>query len=229
MGKSIQRGAVAVMSLTEHEQYLDMHPDPRIARIGVSFLDGFLAATIVGPHLVAQSRWLTQIFGTKVPGGQGDRAGEFAIAAIVARHDEILDVLTHHPQDFAPIFMRTDAGEVTAADWSDGFFGAIKLNAAAWQPLVSNPTSTLLMPIFMFCRDADGDSVSAPALAAASATQQKLIGEGWRHIPEAVGAILAFWLTRPKDLPGSPLIGAASRPAICRRALAATDLAGRSI
>ena len=41
------------MSLTDLEQYLDPHPDPRIARIGVSFLDGFLAATIVGPQLVA--------------------------------------------------------------------------------------------------------------------------------------------------------------------------------
>ena len=149
------------MSLTDLEQYLDTHPDPRIARIGVSFLDGFLAATIVDPHLVAQSRWLTQIFGAKLPGGPGDRAGEAAVAAIVARHDEICDVLTRHPQDFAPIFMRADNGEVIAADWSDGFFGAIKLNAAAWQPLVSSPTSVLLMPIFVFCRDADGHSISA--------------------------------------------------------------------
>ena len=184
------------MSLTDLEQYLDTHTDPRIARIGVSFLDGFLAATIVGPHLVAQSRWLTQIFGAKLPGGQGDRA---AVAAIVARHDEILDVLTRRPQDFAPIFMRTDTGEVTAADWSDGFFGAIKLNAVAWQPLVSNPTSMLLMPIFIFCRDTDGHSVSAPFLAAASASQQRLIGEGWRHIPEAVSAIRAFGLTLQVD------------------------------
>ncbi|MFM9939741.1 MAG: UPF0149 family protein [Hyphomicrobiaceae bacterium] len=184
------------MSLTDLEQYLDTHSDPRIARIGVSFLDGFLAATIVGPHLVAQSRWLSQIFGAKLPGGQGDRAGEAAVAAIVARHDEILDVLTHHPQDFAPIFMRTDTGKVIAADWSDGFFAAIKLNVAAWQPLVSNPTSVLLMPIFVFCRDADGHSISAPVLAAAGASKQRLIGEGWQHIPEAVSAIRAFWLAR---------------------------------
>lgn len=184
------------MSLTDLEQYLDTHPDPRIARIGVSFLDGFLAATVVGPHLVAQSRWLSQIFGAKLPGGQGDRAGEAAVAAIVAHHDEILDVLTRHPQDYAPIFKRTDYGEVIAADWSDGFLGAIKLNAVAWQTLVSNPTSMLLMPIFVFCRDADGHSISAPVLAAASARKQRLIGEGWRHIPEAVIAIRAFWLAR---------------------------------
>jgi uncharacterized protein len=184
------------MSLTDLEQYLDTHADPRIARIGVSFLDGFLAAIIVGPQLVAQSRWLSQIFGAKLPGGQGDRAGEAAVAAIVARHDEILDVLTRRPQDFAPVFMRTDTGEVIAADWSDGFFGAIKLNAAAWQPLVGDPTSMLLMPIFIFCRDTEGHSISAPVLVAASARKQRLIGEGWRHIPEAVSAIRAFWLAR---------------------------------
>ena len=141
-----------------------------------------------------QSSALT--WGAKLPGGQGDRAGEAAVAAIVARHDEILDVLTRHPQDFTPIFMRTDTDEVIAADWSDGYFGAIKLNAAAWQPLVSSPTSMLLMPIFVFCRDADGHSICAPVLAAASARKQRPIGEGWRHIPEAVSAIRSFWPAR---------------------------------
>jgi uncharacterized protein len=83
-----------------------------------------------------------------------------------------------------------------AADWADGFFGAIKLNAVAWQSLVSSPSSMLLMPIYVFCRDANGTTVSAPVLAMANSGQQRLIGDGWRHIPEAVNAIRSYWIAR---------------------------------
>ncbi len=189
-----ERTAVSAMSLEDLEQYLDAYPDPRIERMGVSFIDGFLAATIVGPHLVPQSRWLSQIFGATLPGSNGDHAGAAAIAAIVARHDDVRDALCRTGQSYAPIFRRTDAGIVVAADWADGFFGAIKLNASAWQSLVSSPSSMLLMPIFVFCRDANGNTVSAPVLAMAKASQQRLIGDGWRHIPEAVTAIGSYWI-----------------------------------
>ena len=188
------RTAVSAMTLEDLEQYLDAFPDPRIERTGVSFIDGFLAATIVGPHLVPQARWLSQIFGAKLPGSQGDRAGAAAVTAIVARHDEVRDVLYRNGQSYAPIFRRTDAGLVVAAEWADGFFGAIKLNAMAWQSLVSSPSSMLLMPIFVFCRDANGNTVSAPVLAMVIASQQRLIGDGWRHIPEAVTAIRSYWI-----------------------------------
>ena len=188
------RTAVSAMSLEDLEQHLDAYPDPRIERIGVSFIDGFIAVTIVGPHLVPQAQWLSQIFGAKLPGSLGDRAGAATIAAIVARHDDVRDVLCRNGQSYAPIFRRTDAGVVVAADWADGFFGAIKLSAAAWQSLVSSPSSMLLMPIFVFCRDANGNTVSAPVLAMANAGQQSLIGEGWRNIPEAVNAIRSYWI-----------------------------------
>ena len=194
MAMRSNRSAVTAMSLEDLERYLDAHSDPRIERMGVSFIDGFLAATIVGPRLVPQAQWLSQIFGAKLPGGHGDRAGAAAVAAIIARHDEVRDVLCQHGQTYAPIFRRTGAGVVVAADWGDGFFGAIKLNAVAWQPLVSSPSSMLLMPIFVFCRDANGSTVSAPVLAMANTSQQRLIGDGWRHIPEAVNAIRSYWI-----------------------------------
>lgn len=197
MGTNRHRRAAAAMSLEDLEHYLDAYPDPRIGRIGVSFLDGFLAATIVGPHLVARTRWLNQIFGASLPNGG---PGAAAVAAVVARHDEIRDMLTRHPQNYAPIFMRTDTGEVIAGDWADGFFGAIKLSAGAWQPLVGSPASMLLMPIFVFCRNVDGQSISAPVLATASVGKQRLIADGWRHIPEAVGAIRSFWLARRRQV-----------------------------
>jgi Uncharacterised protein family (UPF0149) len=102
------RTGVSAMSLEDLEQYLDAYPDPRIERMGVSLIDGFLAATIVGPQLVPQARWLSQIFGATLPGSHGDRAGAAAIAAIVARHDEVRDVLCRNGQSYAPIF-RTPA------------------------------------------------------------------------------------------------------------------------
>ena len=188
------RTAVSAMSLEDLEQHLDAYPDPRIERMGVSFIDGFIAATIVGPHLVPQAQWLSQIFGAKLPGSLGDRAGAATIAAIVARHDDVRDVLCRNGQSYAPIFRRTGAGVVVAADWADGFFGAVKLNASAWRALASSPSSMLLMPIFVFCRDANGNTVSATDLAMANASQQRLIGDGWRHIPEAVTAIRSYWI-----------------------------------
>ena len=99
--------------------------------------------------------------------------------------------------------MRTDAGEVIAADWADGFFGAIRLNAVDWRSLVSGPDRLLLSPIFVFCRDDDGNAIVAPHLSTVGEAKKKLIGEGWRHIPETVEAIRTFWLTRAAEAAGA--------------------------
>ena len=51
MGKQNRRNHPA-MTLDGLERYLENHPDSRVSRVGVSFLDGFLAAIVVGPETV---------------------------------------------------------------------------------------------------------------------------------------------------------------------------------
>ena len=63
--------------------------------------------------------------------------------------------------------------------------------------------SLLLSPIIVFCRDDDGNSIVAPHLSTVGEAKKKLIGEGWRHIPETVEAIRTFWLTRAAEAAGA--------------------------
>jgi uncharacterized protein len=77
---------------------------------GVSMLDGYLAAIIVGPHSIPPDEWFVDLLDGKGPIATAYGKTLSAIMAIAARHNAIGDILATAPAKYAPIFQRTDDG-----------------------------------------------------------------------------------------------------------------------
>lgn len=160
---------------------------PPVHTAGVSMMDGFLAGVVIGPAFIHPETWLWHIIGDHEKRAYAGTKADAAVQAIVAHYNKISDVLANAPQTYAPIYMRTDEGEVLVEDWANGFYGAMRLNMAAWQPLFETFESAgPLMAILVNCTKPDGAPIydgMSPAIPALE------LGETWRIIPEAVSAI----------------------------------------
>jgi uncharacterized protein len=95
------------ISLEELERWIDqLDPPPLID--GVSMLDGYLTAIIVGPCSIDPHEWLHHVLGPHSGLGMEGSKQAAAIMAIVARFNAVSEGLS------APIFERTDDGTVLA-------------------------------------------------------------------------------------------------------------------
>lgn len=124
------------LSFEQLEEWLDNLDPPGP---GVSMIDGFLAALIVSPRFIHPDEWMWHIIGDQAQWALEGTIEAAAANTIVARYNEISTALSERPKAYAPIYMRTDAGEVLLEDWANGFFGAMRLAMDDWQLLVSDP------------------------------------------------------------------------------------------
>ena len=100
------------MSLEELERWIEyLNPPPLID--GVSMLDGYLTATIIGPCFIDPHEWLHHMLGPHSGLGVEGTEQAAAIMAIVTRFNAISDGLATAPERYAPIFERTDDGTDT--------------------------------------------------------------------------------------------------------------------
>src|SRR5690349_18208417 len=82
-------------------------------------------------------------------------------------------------------------GELTAADWAEGFADAVRLRPEAWRPLLEDRlANVLLTPIVVLCDEPEDGSPLDPALRPA------LRDEAADGIPACVAGIHAFWKGR---------------------------------
>lgn len=58
---------------------------------------------------------------------------------IFQRYSEIGATLSGGPKRYAPIYIRTDAGEVLLEDFANGFYLGMRLSIDDWKPHISNP------------------------------------------------------------------------------------------
>jgi uncharacterized protein len=102
---------------------------------GVSMLDGYLTAIIVGPRSISPDEWFFDLLGAR--GNIGTAQGKTlkAIMAVVERFNTISETLSNTPQKYAPIFHRTDDGTVFAGPWCMGFLAAMQLRWTDWKAL----------------------------------------------------------------------------------------------
>jgi uncharacterized protein len=157
------RRAAITMSLDELDDWIvRLNPSPLID--GVSMLDGYLAAIIVGPSSIDPHEWLRHMLGPHGRIGSDGSEQAAAIGAIVARFNAISEGLAVAPERYAPIFERTDAGTVLAGPWCMGFVAAMNLRLNAWRPLcdLGRVEHGLLLPILLHCTDDAAQSVLGP-------------------------------------------------------------------
>jgi uncharacterized protein len=157
--------------------------------MGLSDLDGFLTAIVIGPELVLPSEWLPVIWGGESPKFKNPREAQSTVDAIMERYDEIVRAFQDTPPSFDPVFWETKDGLVIAADWAEGFYDAINLRPKAWKPLLEDQTgSKLLKPILILCGKQEGTSDLSPAV------ESELMKEAADQLEASVVAIHQFWL-----------------------------------
>ena len=106
------RPADTAMNLEKLEAWLDrVDPQPRVD--GVSMLDGYLTAIVIGPCSIPPDEWFADLLGPNGHIGSANGERLAAIMAIVARFNVISEGLSTAPKHHAPIFERRDDGTVS--------------------------------------------------------------------------------------------------------------------
>jgi uncharacterized protein len=162
----------------------------------LDMLDGFLHALALGPETVMPTRWLPKVWGRRdgamlPPVADLDEANH--VLGLVMRHfNGIVSGLEQVPPEVWPLWNTTqfDAGEFEDAEmWAYGFTEAVKLSAAAWQPLFDHPDGQQwYRPIRLL--GADDVSAEEEALTRTPAQRAALA----EQIEGSLLQMHAFWL-----------------------------------
>ncbi len=196
MSRPRARPAPGAKQITMDFETLDawleqLKPAPKVD--GVSMLDGYLAAIVIGPCSIPPHEWFFDLLGEKgnIATAHGKRLD--AIMAIAARFNAVGEILSTVPSNYAPIFQRTDAGVVFARPWCMGFVAAMKLRWTAWAPLldIKNIECGLLLPILLYY--ADELAIPAGPLPKGIDTNSYL-QVAYHDIPIVVPSIRDFWM-----------------------------------
>ena len=102
-----RRSTVQAMSLEQLEYWIERLKPPPLIK-GVSMLDGYLTAIIVGPCTIDPYEWMRHMLGPHSTVGSDGSEQFAAMQAIAARFNAIGEGLATAPSQYAPIFERTD-------------------------------------------------------------------------------------------------------------------------
>jgi Uncharacterised protein family (UPF0149) len=99
----------------------------RSGAIGMSAIDGLIAALVAAPSFVQPDEWIPLIFGGRQPPLDENSPELRAVKTIFNRYNEVSETLADRPQAYRPIFMVDDQGNILARDWAVGFVIGIAL------------------------------------------------------------------------------------------------------
>lgn len=169
--------------LTRHKlaEWLDsLHPPAA----GISQIDGYLTALVVSPQFIPPEDWLKPILGERVTWADEGTTEAAVRNTLFQRYNEIGSTLSGGPKRYAPIFLRTDDGEVLIDDFADGFYFGMRLCIDDWKPFISNPEISMAMvAILGHCTTMIGEH---ERMALMNPQAEQLLAESWRIVPEVV-------------------------------------------
>ena len=181
------------MSMEALDTWLE-HLKPAAKVDGVSMLDGYLAAVVIGPRSIPPDEWFVDLLGPRGRIASAHGKGLTAIMAIADRFNAISEVLSLSPKTYASIFMRTDDGEVLAGPWCMGFLAAMRLRWTEWRPLLNleRIEHGLLLPILLHCTDElDRPLLGAPRQGPET---EAFLRNAYHDIPVIVPEIREYWM-----------------------------------
>ena len=156
--------------------------DPPAA--GISQIDGYLTALVVSPQFIPPEDWLKPILGERVTWADEGTIEADVRNTLFQRYNEIGSTLSGGPRRYAPVFMRTDDGEVLIDDYADGFYYGMRLSIDDWKPFISNPEIGMAMvAILGHCTTMIGDDERMAVMTPQAA---QVLAESWRIVPEVV-------------------------------------------
>ena len=152
--------------------------------VGMSAIDGLIAALVAAPVFVHPDEWLALIFGGRRPRMREGSAELRAVQAIFKRYNEVSTTLAERPHDYFPIFMIDD-DEIVVTPWVAGFILGIALRQEQWAAsILLTPHRSLLVPILVH-HELGGRLV--PDVLSAVPPQRR--PDAYHQIPQAVAAI----------------------------------------
>jgi hypothetical protein len=89
----------------------------RNGAIGISAIDGLIAALVAAPSFVHPDEWIPLIFGRRRPPLHENSPERRAVKTIFNRYNEVSETLADRPAAYRPIFMVDDNGSIVARDW----------------------------------------------------------------------------------------------------------------
>lgn len=125
----------AILRLDGHNDY-----------VGISAIDGLIAAVVAGPVHIEPDGWLPQIFAGSMPNTVPGTPSHRLVQTILHRHDEVADVLRQRPATYQPMFMNHE-GAVITEHWAVGFMLGVGLRPNAWAPFFLSDFRSTLAPI----------------------------------------------------------------------------------
>ena len=120
--------------------------------IGMSAIDGLIAALVAAPSFVHPDEWVPLVFGGRQPPLDEDSPELRVVKTIFNRYNEVSDILADQPQAYRPIFMVDDDGNIVVRDWAVGFALGIGLRAKEWgKHILLTEQRRALVPILVYC------------------------------------------------------------------------------
>jgi yecA family protein len=120
--------------------------------IGMSAIDGLIAALVAAPSFVHPDEWVPLVFGGQQPPLDENSPELRVVKTIFNRYNEVSDILADRPQAYRPIFMVDDDGSIVVRDWTVGFALGIGLRAKEWgKHILLTEHRQALAPILVYC------------------------------------------------------------------------------
>jgi yecA family protein len=124
----------------------------RTGAIGMSGIDGLIAALVAAPSFVHPDEWIPLIFGGRQPPLHENSPELRAVKTIFNRYNEVSDILADRPHVYRPIFMIDDDAGIVACDWAVGFALGIGLRRKEWgERILLTKHRDVLIPILVYC------------------------------------------------------------------------------
>ena len=180
--------------------------DGRNDFIGLSAIDGMIAALVAGPAVVPKEAWLPLIFADHMPSNATERR---AAATIMARYAEVDQILADKPFTYQPIFMH-HLGQLIVRPWAIGFMMGLATCRDGWRALLLSPKRKQMLPILA------SSELGRPMLPEMSEPEiEQVAASASAHIAAAVLVARAFheqkrrpsklavrrWLPPPRPVP----------------------------
>lgn len=151
---------------------------------GISQIDGYLTALVVSPQFIPPVDWLKPILGERVTWADEGTIEAAVRNTLFQRYNEIGSTLSGGPRRYAPVFMRTDDGEVLVDDFADGFYFGMQLTIDDWKPFLANrEISAAMVAILGHCNTMIGED---ERMAAMNPQAAQLLAQSWRIVPDVV-------------------------------------------
>ena len=164
----------------------------------LDMLDGFLHAIAIGPETVMPSQWLPMVWGQQddgdmMPPADNPEQTNHLLALVMRHFNSIVFGFGLTPPFVEPLWNTSQYGELgeyeDAEMWAHGFYQAVQLNPAAWEPLLNDPQGAeWYRPIGLL--GAEEFSPDQDKLTRMPDQRHALA----RQIPDSLRQIHAFWL-----------------------------------